>query len=63
MSITSAAPPLIDVVTGTDWPAIWTAIATGLAALAGIGGTAYLARRASNDAKVNLATADRRCEG
>jgi hypothetical protein len=57
MSIASAIPPVIDVVTGTDWAAIWTAIATGIAAVAGVGGTAYLARRASNDAKANLQAA------
>ena len=57
MSNVSAIPPVIDVVTGTDWPAIITAIVTGLAAVAGIGGTAYLARRASNDAKKNLQVA------
>jgi hypothetical protein len=57
MGIASSIPPVVDVVTGTDWPAVWAAIATGLAALVGIGGTAYLARRASNDAKANLATA------
>jgi hypothetical protein len=57
MSILLAVPPVIDVVTGTDWPAIITGIATGLAALAGIGGTAYLAHRASNDARKNLKAA------
>ena len=50
-------PPVVDVITGTDWASVWASIATGAAAITGIGGTAYLARRASNDAKKSLRAA------
>jgi len=52
-----ALAPVIDVVTGTDWASVVASIATGVAALIGIGGTAYLAKRASADAKRNLKAA------
>ena len=54
MSDLSAIPPVVDVITGTDWASIIASIATGVAAIVGIGGTAYLAKRASNDAKKSL---------
>jgi len=57
MSSISTISPVIDVVMGTDWPAIIAGIATGVAAVLGIGGTAYLAHRASNDAKNSLQAA------
>jgi len=57
MSSLVAIPPVIDVVTGTDWASIIASIATGVAALVGIGGTAYLAKRASADAKRSLQAA------
>jgi hypothetical protein len=57
MSSLAAIPPVIDVVTGTDWASVAASIATGFAALVGIGGTAYLAKRASADAKKSLQAA------
>jgi hypothetical protein len=57
MSSLSAIPPVVDVVTGTDWASVIASIATGVAAIVGIGGTAYLARRASKDAKKSLEVA------
>jgi hypothetical protein len=57
MASLSAIPPVIDVVTGTDWPAVISSIVTGVAAVVGIGGTAYLARRVSNDSKKSLEVA------
>lgn len=47
--------PVIDVVTtGTDWPAITAAIVTGIAAVVGIGGTAWQAKRARQAASADL---------
>ena len=52
-----AIPPVVDVVTSTDWASVIASIATGVAAIVGIGGTAYLAKRASKDAKASLQAA------
>jgi len=57
MSSLSVTPPVVDVVTGTDWASIIASIATGVAAIVGIFGTAYLAKRASKDAKKSLEAA------
>lgn len=57
MSSLQAIPTVVDVVTGTDWASIVASIATGVAAIVGIGGTAYLAKRASADAKKSLLAA------
>jgi len=54
MSNLSAIPPVVDVVTGTDWASVIASIATGVAAIVGIGGTAYLANRASRTAGISL---------
>lgn len=52
----SAAQPTVEVITagGTDWAAIAAAIATGIAAIIGIIGTAWLAGRARKSAAADL---------
>ena len=63
--VNQVLPPVIDVVTkGTDWPAIIAAIVTGVAAVLGIGGTAWQAKRgreaASGDLQAGIGAADKR---
>ncbi len=53
--------PTIHVISGTDWAAIWAAVATAIAAVVGVGGTAWQGARArraaSDDLKASLAAA------